>query len=334
MKIVNIMFFNQCEWWTDAGKANLDSIECFELARWFLKGQDTCSKPLMDAICSFCGALLHGVCNQHTALSNKFAGPPVNRDGKRIYKADGSPRSDAQPPFLLRWSPMFFAKEAPDMFHYNAETNAVSLRDGCEPPWMHKGIKEESTNTWLYCGDCYHRLHAAGKQQSHIPFRDIASKENLKPVRRVGKPVEAKQQAKFADDEGADAEYSGQVAACDPACGEVPDDEADEGDVIPEEFAVQTFPSISSYREKWKHQLSSYEKQVSGGFSSRNLCPKPTHRLWQDAPHVPFHMLKSVEAQSRLSVCRPHCALEEAGCADGVPRYAHIQGDVYYRCFL
>ena len=41
--------------------------------------------------------------------------------------------------------------------------------------------------------------------------------------------------------------------------------------------------------------------------------------------------MKSTEAQSRLSVCRPHSGLEEASCATGVPRYAHNTGSVIFR---
>ena len=46
---------------------------------------------------------------------------------------------------------------------------------------------------------------------------------------------------------------------------------------------------------------------------------------------MPFGQLKSTEAQSRLSVCRPHSGLEEASCATGVPRYAHNTGGVIFR---
>lgn len=46
---------------------------------------------------------------------------------------------------------------------------------------------------------------------------------------------------------------------------------------------------------------------------------------------MPFDELVSAEAQARLSVCRPHCSLEEASSSSGVPRYSHITGDVCYR---
>ena len=48
---------------------------------------------------------------------------------------------------------------------------------------------------------------------------------------------------------------------------------------------------------------------------------------WQ----VPFDKLQSTEAQSRLSVCRPHSGLEPASMAGGVPRYAHNTGGVIFR---
>ena len=46
---------------------------------------------------------------------------------------------------------------------------------------------------------------------------------------------------------------------------------------------------------------------------------------------MPFDQLKSTEAQSRLSVCRPQSGLEEASCATGVPRYTHNTGGVIFR---
>ena len=42
--------------------------------------------------------------------------------------------------------------------------------------------------------------------------------------------------------------------------------------------------------------------------------------LWQDCPIAPFDTLKSDEAISRLSVCRPHSALEQANCHGGIGR--------------
>ena len=100
-----------------------------ELARWWLKGQSAGSKPLFDGFCSMCGTLLHD-------LSNGHRGDPVNRDGNPLLKPSGEPDVDAQPPFLLRFSPAFFAKEALSVFQHDTATNSLSLRDGVDAPWI------------------------------------------------------------------------------------------------------------------------------------------------------------------------------------------------------
>ena len=55
-------------------------------------------------------------------VSNKKVGPPIDRDGK-VLMHEGVPQTSAQPPFLLRYSPMVFAEEAPAMFSHDPETN-------------------------------------------------------------------------------------------------------------------------------------------------------------------------------------------------------------------
>ena len=100
--------------------ANLSSNEALELARWWLKGQSVGSKPLFDGICSMCGTLLHD-------LSNGHRGDPVNRDGNPLLKPSGEPDVDAQPPFLLRFSPAFFAKG----FHQSSSTTQLQTDYSC-----------------------------------------------------------------------------------------------------------------------------------------------------------------------------------------------------------
>ena len=109
--LFDALFLNQCTKWTHNGVANFQSTECMELARWFLRGHQSSSKALFDGICSQCGSFLHGATNQNTALSNKCTGPPITRDGNEIKNPDGTPKTDAQPPFLLRWF-TFFIMEA------------------------------------------------------------------------------------------------------------------------------------------------------------------------------------------------------------------------------
>ena len=116
------------EEWTRKKVANVPADEAYELARWWSLGQNVGSKPLFDGICSMCGALLYGVLNKSSAGSNKSSGPPCNRDGQAVTRQDGTPDAEAQPPFLLRYSPQLFAKEAPEMFSHDPETTGCASK--------------------------------------------------------------------------------------------------------------------------------------------------------------------------------------------------------------
>ena len=59
---------------------------------------------------------------------------------------DGLPMTDAQPPFLLRYSPQLFAKEAPEMFAYDSDTNRLSLREGKAEPWLRPAFPNMAEN--------------------------------------------------------------------------------------------------------------------------------------------------------------------------------------------
>ena len=103
--------------------------------------------------------------------------------------------TDAQPPFLLRYSPQLFAKEAPEMFVYDADTNRLSLRDGMAEPWLrpsYPNMAQDDPNTWLYCKPCRERWFPkrGERQNSHVPFRDKASQNWLKPTYRRGRAKE------------------------------------------------------------------------------------------------------------------------------------------------
>ena len=65
-------------------------------------------------------------------------------------------------------------------------------------------------------------------------------------------------------------------------------------------------------------------------FSVNNLCPRPIPQLWNNAPHVPFHKLKSPAAQGRLALVKPFSGLEENTTIGGVERYAHISGETNF----
>ena len=51
----------------------------------------------------------------------------LGRDGNPILTGNGEPDTDAQPPFLLRFSPSVFTEEVPYIFNHDPATNTLSL---------------------------------------------------------------------------------------------------------------------------------------------------------------------------------------------------------------
>ena len=134
--LFDALWLKQCEDWSNRGVANMPSDEPYECAKWFIRGLNVGKKPLFDGTCSQCGTLLYGSLGHHSALSNKFAGAPMDRDGRALFNDDGTPQTGAQPPFLLRYSPQLFSKEAPELFEYDPDTNRLSLKEGKREPWL------------------------------------------------------------------------------------------------------------------------------------------------------------------------------------------------------
>ena len=127
-----------------------------EAIRWYLAGQRVGRKPIFDGVCAYCGALLHDHLNAHE-LGNKCNGLPVTVEGE-ILREKGA--VDAQPPFLLRWAPSFFAQELPAVFEWDCNSNKLSLTDDHRehPPWRtekHHSVKDPR-KSWLYCESCHH----------------------------------------------------------------------------------------------------------------------------------------------------------------------------------
>ena len=124
----------------------------------YLKGDRVGRTPVFDGVCAYCGCLLHGFLNMR-GLGNKCSGVPVDVHGTVCEKpGDGS---SLQPPFLLRWSPSFFAQSMQDVFAHDAASNVLRLREDHRnsPPWRttpHHRIADPS-KTWLYCTDCHAR---------------------------------------------------------------------------------------------------------------------------------------------------------------------------------
>ena len=328
------LFLQKAEQWTTNSVANLPAEETYDLARWFLRGQVDGAKPLFDGICSQCGALLYGVIAQSSALSNKFTGPPTDRDGTTLIDDDGKPITDAQPPFLLRFSPGMFAKEVPEIFKHNPATNRLSLREGVQKPWLRPQHSRcvDDVSTWLYCTDCKDRYckDPARRPHSHVPYRDMASRSRLKPVKRNAPMDSARENPGLNQNANPERVTSVRGQAENNVAQEDEDSECEVG-MLGEGPEPAKRPDVDEYKQKWAELRDHHERSVPGPFNERNLVPKPDHRLWQDCPHVPFDALKSDEAQARLSVCRPLSGLQEAQGVDGRMHYAHNHGEVNYR---
>ena len=105
----------------------------------------------------------------------------MSRDGDPIATADGLPDVDAQPPFLLRFSPSVLAEEVPCVFEHDRATNRLFLRQGMDPPWVVKTVEGK----WEYCKDCGSRyLGSQRARKSHVPYWDKASQIFMTPVYR------------------------------------------------------------------------------------------------------------------------------------------------------
>ena len=96
-----------------------------------------------------CGELLYG--NLTDGYSNKTNGVPMDIDQQEVQQ-------DAQPPFLLRWTPEYLASLVPDVFLWDAASNRVELREEHRerPPWKTQGHHRQQNDdqAWLYCKTC------------------------------------------------------------------------------------------------------------------------------------------------------------------------------------
>jgi len=319
------LFLSASEAWTNQNVANTTAADALELGWWFQKGQTVSNKPLFEGICSMCGCLLYGVSGR-ACLSNVYFGPPINRDGTIIK--DGTARIEAQPPFLLRFSPQLFAKEAPEIFEYDPATNRLRLKEGKRQPWLKSfknRSKDEANTCWLYCYDCKVRYCPDSKTlpKTHLPYRDRSSQLNLRPFTRnlseVGSQSQPEPEAEPID------EITDRLLVVPEEDGVVLPEE-----VIPKPITTE-YPSLQQYEKEWNDKLTTHSKTNEGQFDTGNLIPTPIPNMFQDAPHVAFDKLRSSEAQSRLSVCRPFSAFEHPTFHDGVPRYSSITGEINFR---
>ena len=363
------LFLTACERWTTDKMSNITFADAWELGSYFHRGQQNSKRPLFEGLCAMCGCLLYAgarsmsnICyGLHAHAQPSYTpgetapllfqcacriysvrGPPLNRDGEVLVEA-GGPRTNAQPPCLLRFSPQMWAKECPTMFAHDEDTNTLRLQPGRQPPWIRKTSEQEgdasrdSTKTWCYCHECKGRWcpDAAQRSRAFLPFRDRASQLNMRP--------QATPQATEACDVTSvqpQPELEGEGADAFPGDVEIPDDmqeEEAEPVVLPTEHPVpappdpNAFPTLDEYRARWEARLAAHARPTGEEYSLSNLVPKPVPNLWQDCPMAPFDQLKSEEAQSGLCACRPVSAFTASTLKEGMPRYSHITGDVFFR---
>ena len=119
------------------------------------------------------------------------------------------------------------------------------------------------------------------------------------------------------DDSDAEAQLSTPALLPTPTL----EDEEAEDDVVelPEPEPIQR-PSLGEYQAKWAEKFEQHSKSNHDVFSIENLCPRPIPQLWQNAPHVAFHELKSPQAQGRLALCRPISGMQESSIVDGLEK--------------
>ena len=345
------------ERWTARGVANLGHERTHLLAQCFLRGQAVGKRPLHDGMCACCGALLYGVQNGNNALSNKCTGPPINVRGQAQVNDDGAEATEAQPPFLLSYSPALFARDIPAVFEHDPKSNRLTLKPGVPEPWVRPrhGRQKDGERTWLYCCECRDRYLPLprSRKHGHVPFRDKSAQANMKPDYRrercdkgapdieppdLGEPEARDVDAGEKEDGGAAVDAFAALAdaaAQEAAQGRCEDDDAEAA--AEAEFATlraaatwTPFPPLEEYRRKWEAERAKHVRAVPGEFGRENLVPDPNPILMQDVPWVPFHLLRTEDAQARLSVCRPLSGLQEAQVVGGVPTYAHNTGEVNF----
>ena len=191
-------------------------------------------------------------------------------------------------------------------------------------------------NRWRYCLDCHSRYFDTGKKASgHIPFRDRASQSSMR--RPADKEVVETQDEPEEEPIAETQQDSGEAPPELPLLDEEEEEEdgRDEaGDPLAEEDSpdpVDTkWPTLDEYKVKWASLLEKHSRPNDGGFSRTNLVPAPIPQLWQDCPYVPFDALKTDDAMSRLSRCRPVSGFRPSHCEDGIIRFAHNTGDSWW----
>ena len=79
--------------------------------------------------------------------------------------------------------------------------------------------------------------------------------------------------------------------------------------------------------QRWARKKREHAQTAGGRYSLTNLVPTSQPSRWQNAPHVPFDMLQTHTAQSRLSLCKLDSSIEPGGMQGGRTVYASQRGD-------
>jgi hypothetical protein len=258
----------------------------------------------------------------------------MNRDGELLIDA-AVPRTGAQPPCLLRYSPQRFAKQCPEMFAYDEHTNTLSLQPGRRPPWIRKSSEEDGAHarakSWAYCPECKARWCPDGVARSKAfpPFRDRASQLNMKADRPCCHAPQSGAAASQSTQPEPEPEDEGGCADAFVGDVDIPQEEGDEEDepillptqgLLPDAAGPNIYPTLAEYRARWSARFAAHSGHADGVHTLTNLVPRPVPNLWQDCPMAPFEQLRSEEAQANLSVCKPVSAFTPSTMREGVPR--------------
>jgi len=200
---------------------------------------------------------------------------------------------DAQPPFLLRWSPEAIARFCPTHFEHDASTNALRLKAGKPRPWLlssgehprlctpkgRQPASEKVKTHWHYCSEC----HTALSKSHSVPFSD---------------------------------EWSARASSTLP---KLPDEQYK----FPDKLSGDRLEAIRKAR-------AALARPVAGPFGNENLVPNPAPVRWQNAPGVPLHRLDTQAALSQVSMMHVIGDVTPARF-EGVGRAAHSTGTLDFR---
>ena len=118
---------------------------------------------------------------------------------------------------------------------------------------------------------------ASERGTSHVPFRDKASQNWLKPTYRRGKEKED-----VPEQQEPESEPPRLLPSSDEWEGEQDEEDEDEDAWVPDlPPDAPKRPSVEEYQKRWDALKASHALCVSGDFCRDNLVPSPEPQLWQ-----------------------------------------------------